>query len=153
MVDGFRPDPLFTSSFTEFEGTHDRERIVEGTAYAVIQRESPRFFSLVENTLLKNKLNDPYTQEFTIFAPITFDRDILEKFHAELLISHAIVPYMFLPWGKDVVLDMLDQHVCRVRNNMIDGKKILSSIQCSNGMVHIIEDILSPSLFGAEWVY
>jgi len=153
MTDTYRGENIFLSSFTNFEGYGGRERVVTGTAYDVIKRESPRFFSLVGNTLLSNKLNDPYTQTFTIFVPQNFDRDVLEKFHAELLVSHSILPYMFLPTGKDVVLEMLDGRVSRVRNNKIDGKKIIKSIQCTNGIVHIIEDILEPSLLKTLWVY
>jgi uncharacterized surface protein with fasciclin (FAS1) repeats len=146
MTDTYRSDPIFVSAFTAFEGYHERERIVEGTALDVIKRESSKFFALVENTLLKNMLNDPYVRSFTIFVPVNFDLDIFGKYHAELLVSHAMAPYIFIPYGKDVVLEMMDQHVCRVRKDLIDGKKILSSIQCSNGIVHLIEDILEPSL-------
>jgi hypothetical protein len=153
MTNIYRPDPIFLSAYTNFQGFPTRERIITGTALDVIKKETPEFYYIVENSVSKNRLNDPFCTPFTVFAPLNIDEDILDKYHEDTLVSHSMLQFVLLPSDKDVMIEMMDGHVCRVKNDMIDGRKIIDTIQCSNGVVNIIENILEPKLLSAFGVY
>lgn len=153
MTDSYRPDPIYLAAYTNFQGFPDRERIVEGTALYVIKKETPNFYAIAETSISKNRLNDPFCTYFTVFAPLNIDDDILRKYHEDTLVAHSMLSYILLPNGKDVMISMMDNHICRIKNNMIDGRKILKTIQCSNGVVNIIDGILEPKLLSAFGVY
>lgn len=152
-MNGYRGQTILASAYSDYQGSGEREQIITGTIYDTIHKLCPKVFDVLKTSILKNKLNDPYCNLFTIFFPKTINNNVLDNYYLDTIISHSILPYAFIVDDKDTVITMLDEKTCKIKNHCIDGKKILKTIQCSNGILHIISDMIEPTLYKEFGVY
>ena len=143
----------------ELQGYNDLfQKPINGTVYHTLSRRFPMFFNFMNGSLLVNRLNDPYTQRFTIFIPKL--PIIHSNINKDQILESSIVPYvisleelrqfqsMQLSEGSIIKVTDNGRNIFLNKSRVLDG-----NIQCSNGIIHVVDKVIEPYLLNKYEVY